>query len=164
MSDETPDPPRVWSQYAQAGIGHNSQDPAVERTEKILTDVLLYANQRVIARLKGSPVAPWLYGIMVHTEFAHAVRVLNLPGIGRDRVEQSFNSLGKIVRYGMDGSIRTDVVLRDRSGDQIIAIFDVKTGNAIMEPATETKYRLHTKVGPDVPIIILLAVRGTGLW
>ena len=105
---------------------------------------------------------PWRYGIRVHTEFARAVRDQNLPGIGKAGVEQSFGSDQEIKRYGYDGSIRTDVVLRNGSGD-IIAIFDVKTGNAIMEPATEAKYRHHTKVGPDVPIIIMHAVRGAGL-
>jgi len=163
MSDADPDPVRVWSQYAQAGVGQNSQNPAVERTKDILTDILLGVNRRVAAEAQSNPISARLYGIFVHRDFANAVRAQDLPGIGRDGVEQSFNGLGEIVRYGLDASIRTDIVLRDRSG-RIIAIFDVKTGNAAMAPATAKRYRRHTQVGPEVPIIILHAVRGAGLW
>ena len=88
-----------------------------------------------------------LYGVTVHAEFARAVRAKNLPGIGLDGVEQSFDWTG-FVRYGLDGSIRTDVVLRNKKGD-IIAIFDVKTGNAIMTPAREAKMRAYTRVGRE---------------
>ena len=163
MSDEDFDPPRVWSQYAQVGTPRTSDLATIERIQGILSDTLLSVNKRVSARVRGTSVAPWLYGINVHTEFAHAVRALDLPGIGRAGVEQSFDINGKIARYGLDGTIRTDVVLRNRNND-IIAIFDVKTGNAIMEPATEARYRLQTKVGPEVPIFILHAVRGLGLY
>jgi len=41
------------------------------------------------------------YGICVHRDFANAVRAQDLPGIGRDGVEQSFNGLGEIVRYDL---------------------------------------------------------------
>jgi hypothetical protein len=76
-------------------------------------------------------------------------------------VEQSFDPDG-LARYGLDGSIRTDVVLRNRK-DEIIAIFDVKTGNATMAPVREAKIRAYTRVGRDVPIIIMRAVRASGL-
>ena len=51
---------------------------------------------------------------------------MDLPGIGKDGVEQSFK-LEDVVNYGVAGSIRTDVVLRD-AGDRVMAIYDVKTG------------------------------------
>ena len=100
-----------------------------------------------------------MYGIRVHTEFAAAVRERNLPGIGRAGVEQSYDAEG-LARYGLDGSIRTDVVLRN-DAEKIIAIYDVKTGNATMSPAREARIRAFTRVGREVPVIILRAVRRT---
>jgi hypothetical protein len=88
------------------------------------------------------------------------VRAQNLPGIGTNGVEQSFDAEG-LARYGLDGSIRTDVVLRNEK-QQIIAIYDVKTGNATMRPVREAEIRAFTRVGRDVPVIILRAVRGAG--
>jgi hypothetical protein len=64
-----------------------------------------------------------------------------------------------LARYGMDGSIRTDVVLGD-DDNKIIAIYDVKTGGATMRPARAVEIREYTKVGPDVSIFILHAVKG----
>jgi hypothetical protein len=57
-------------------------------------------------------------------------------------VEQSFDA-EVLTRYGMDGSIRTDVILRDDER-KIIAIYDVKTGNATMRPAREAEIRAKT--------------------
>ena len=71
------------------------------------------------------------------------------------RLDCSFHSRRR------DGSIRTDVVLRNEQG-HIIAIYDVKTGNATMAPAKEAKIRAYTCVGREVPLIILHAVRGVG--
>ena len=85
------------------------------------------------------------------------MRARNLPGIGKAGVEQSFDAEG-LARYGLDGSIRTDVVLRNEGG-KIIAIYYVKTGKAAMRPAREAEIRAFTKAGPDVPVIILHAVR-----
>ena len=69
---------------------------------------------------RRDPITARLYGVLVHAEFARVVKALNLPGIGTVGVEQSFDSEG-LARYGLDGSIRTDVVLRNESGE-IIAI------------------------------------------
>jgi hypothetical protein len=43
--------------------------------------------------------------------------------------EQSFDWDGT-VRYGLDGSIRTDVILWDENREKVIAIWDLKTGKA----------------------------------
>jgi hypothetical protein len=94
----------------------------------------------------------------VHTAFARAVRDLNLPDIGRTGVEQSFDADGK-ARYGQDGSIRTDVVLRNEEG-RIIAIYDLKTGEAIIRPSRAGELRAMTHAGSDVPVIELHSVRG----
>ncbi len=120
--------------------------------------ILIQVNGAVSAR--RDPLSARLYGVIVHAEFARAVRARNLPGIGTVGVEQSFDPDG-LARYGLDGSIRTDVVLRNEQR-QIIAIYDVKTGNATMEPAREAKIRAYTRVGREVPVIILHAVRGLG--
>jgi len=58
-----------------------------------------------------------------------------------------------------EGSIRTDVVLRDEIGD-IIAIYDVKTGSAGIEPRRAADLRGKTGTDASVPIIELQAVRG----
>jgi hypothetical protein len=154
-SDASPDPLGVWSQYAEAANNNNAPDPAIERTRQTLYGILVRVNAEVASR--RDPLSPNVYGIRVHAEFANAVRARNLPGIGKAGVEQSFDAEG-LARYGLDGSIRTDVILRNEAG-KIIAIYDVKTGKAAMRPAREAEIRDFTKVGPDVPVIILHAVR-----
>lgn len=47
-----------------------------------------------------------------------------------------------------------DAVLRNEIGD-IIAIYDVKTGDDTIEPRRGRELRAATGVGPDVPIIVL---------
>jgi hypothetical protein len=155
-SDARADPIRVWSQYAQIESDNSAQDPAIENTRQVLHDLLSQVNASVSTR--RDPLSARLYGVIVHAEFAKAVRAKNLPGIGQVGVEQSFDVDG-LARYGLDGSIRTDIVVRNTQG-QIIAIFDVKTGNATLSSTREAKIRAFTRVGYDVPVIILRAMRG----
>jgi hypothetical protein len=157
MSDASPDPTTVWAQYAQYGSNSGDPDPAIERTREILHNTLVRVNSSVSSR--QDILAGRQYGVRVHKEFADAVREQDLPGIGIKGVEQSFDAKG-LARYGLDGSIRTDVVLRNDEG-KIIAIYDVKTGNATMGPTRAEEIRAYTRVGTDVPIIILHAVRGS---
>jgi HK97 family phage portal protein len=96
---------------------------------------------------------PQLYGTLVHKLFANAVRLQGLRGIGYFDVEQTFGDV-EDAPYGARGSVRTDVVLRNDIGD-IIAVYDVKTGNARITDARERELRLKTKIGPRVPIIEL---------
>ena len=145
----------AWRQYAEFGGLSKEDERAVEETTKILSNVLARVNQLVSLR---PGLTARLHGIAVHTEFAAAVKALNLPGIGALGVEQSFHPVG-FARYGKRGSIRTDVVLRNAKGI-IIAIYDVKTGDAEMRPSTKERYREYTKVAPDVQIFILRARRG----
>jgi len=77
-----------------------------------LHKVVLAVATAVIRRPGSSPQQ---FGTAVHTVFAAAVRSMNLPGIGRTGVEQSFDK-GGLAKYGQDGSIRTDVVLRNAKG------------------------------------------------
>src|SRR5262249_6246318 len=107
----------------------------------------------------GKGMTPTQYGTYVHVQFANAVRALNLPGIGTKGVEQSFDADGANVPYGSYGTIRTDIVLRNKDG-RIIGVYDVKTGDATMSPAREDKIREYTRIGPEVPVFILRATRG----
>jgi hypothetical protein len=144
--------------YAELGRPSAEDERAVEETTEILTKLLVSINGTV-SRVPG--LTARLHGILVHTEFAIAVKALKLPPHLRNltlQVEQSFDQLGS-TRYGQPGSIRTDVILRN-AGGVIIAIYDVKTGDAEMRPSTEQKYREYTKVNPSVPLIILRARRG----
>lgn len=61
-----------------------------------------------------------------------------MPGIGENGVEQSFSEKD-VVKYGADGSIRTDVIMRDANG-RVIAIWDVKTGSAELTDARRRKF------------------------
>lgn len=71
-----------------------------------------------------------VYGTLVHTAFAAAVRALNRPDLF---VEQSFD-LDGVAQYGGDGTIRTDVIL---GPDPLfpLVIYDLKTGAAILTQA-----------------------------
>jgi len=67
--------------------------------------------------------------------------------------------LGDIVRYGANGSIRTDVILRDENGE-IIAVWDIKTGNGELTKARRQEIRDELDLSDDVPIIELHISRG----
>jgi hypothetical protein len=87
---------------------------AVDQT----TDALVEIRAEVYART-GDGSGP-LYGIEAHAIFGKLVADRGLPGISRKDVEQSF-SLGEAATYGMAGSVRTDVLLRD-SNQNIIGV------------------------------------------
>jgi hypothetical protein len=102
--------------------------------------------------------APSVYGTAVHVDFGLRVRLEGIPGIAPTDVEQSFFKTEE-AGYGIPGSIRTDVILRNDVGD-IMAIYDVKTGGAVLTPSRVRELRDHTGVGPEVPIIELQVNRG----
>jgi hypothetical protein len=93
--------------------------------------------------------------------FANDVKLQNLPGIGRTGVEQSF-SLGDIAEYGEDGTVRVDVYMRDGTG-KIIAIWDVKTGGAVLTGARVRQLRAEAGVSSNVWVIELHVTRGATL-
>jgi hypothetical protein len=154
MSDASPDGIRVWTQYAQAENNSNRDAAAVARTTVILHNIVTQVSAAVLRRLGSSPRE---YGTDVHTAFARVVREPDLPGIGKKGVEQSFDREGE-ARYGKDGSITTDVVLRNEEG-KIIAIYDLKIGSAIIRPSRAAELRAMTGAGPDVPVIELHSSR-----
>jgi hypothetical protein len=148
----------AWRRYAEVGGLTVEDERAVDETTEILETLLARINGAA-ARVPG--LTAQAYGIFVHTQFGIAVKALQLRRHLRHltlQVEQSFDELGP-TRYGQPGSIRTDVILRNARG-AIIAIYDVKTGNAEMRPLTEKKYREYTKVNPAVRLFILRANRG----
>lgn len=105
--------------------------------------------------------SPQVYGTAVHVAFGTAVRFEGLPGIGFADVEHSFMD-GKDASHGASGSIRTDILLRNDVGD-IIAIYDVKTGQTGLSPGRVRKIRRHTGVLSNIPIIELHILRGASI-
>jgi hypothetical protein len=127
---------------ALTGIEH------IDETTKKLAQIL--AN--TIDELGVFLDSPQKYGILVHKLFAINVLLAGIQGIGPLDVEASFG-----LPPGYDdtkSSIKPDVVLRNYVGD-IIAMYDVKTGEEGVEPWREGELRAATGVGPDVPIIVL---------
>ena len=148
MSDAYPEPLIPGAQYAQVIQQNNAilRNPKIDRTTERLLSILTETVESL-----GAGSGP-IFGIQAHFEFAKRVKALNIPGIREKGVEQSFN-LGRIVRYGLDGSVRTDIVLRDRSGIPI-AIYDLKTGTAKLTPSRVQE--LRNAVGrQDIPVIEL---------
>jgi hypothetical protein len=128
-----------------------------ETTDRLSTDLI-----RVMDNMEFIPDrTPQAYGVAVHAAFATSVRAADYPGIGRDGVEQSF-LLNEVVQYGFAGSIRTDVVLRDVTGD-VIAIYDVKTGGAVLSSSRADQLRERTGALPNTPVIELHFFRGSSL-
>ena len=164
MSDASPDPIRPGAQYAagptqitihpSALTGISTIDDTTKRLVSTLATVM-----DTVDYLPG--LRPQEYGKLVHYAFAAAVRAGNFPGIGFFDVETTFGP-DLDAHYGSKGSIRTDVVLRNEVGD-IMAIYDVKTGDAIIDQRRAAQLRAKTGVGPRVPIIELHVLRGVTL-
>src|SRR5215510_2746468 len=132
-----------------AQTGFSTIDETTERLRTILENV-------VNGRPQGFGKE---YGSTVHYDFANAVRSENLRGI---EVEQSFNILDPDVRYGKKESVRTDVILRNDSGD-VTVIYDVKTGGALLDARRVQELRDKTGAGPRTPIIEMHVQRGLSL-
>jgi hypothetical protein len=60
------------------------------------------------------------------------------------------------VRYGLDGSIGTDIALRDPKNPSQgpIAVYDLKTGNAVLTPSRVEQIRGALRQ-PGLPVIML---------
>jgi hypothetical protein len=123
------------------------------------TDEILDVLKEVVESTE--PGEGFLYGIQIHAALAARLRALDLPGIGRHGVEQSFVA-GDIVRHGLSGSIRTDVLLRDgrTSAAPIRAIWDIKTGEMGLSPRRIRALRAGAGVDDRVPVIEIHLLRG----
>jgi len=148
ISDASPDPMVPGAQYAQTRI--NIETSALTGIQRIDDTTMKLAN--TLARVKdvvdyAPNLGPAVYGTEVHTAFAAALRLQQLPGVD---VEPTFGG----DYYGATGSLRPDAVLRNDIGD-VIAIYDVKTGEKGIDPIRAAKLRLSAGVGNEVPVIQL---------
>ena len=143
---------RVTQNNALTGI--SNIDEITERLSNTLINVM--DTMQVISTRSGAA-----YGVAVHVGFAASVRSQDIPGIGSAGVEQSFKA-GDVVKYGVEGSIRTDVTLRG-ANREVMAIYDVKTGDAVLRPSRAQELRDHTKAAPGTPVIELHFQRGPSL-
>jgi hypothetical protein len=123
------------------------------------TDLLVGVISDIVAQ--NGPGKGRLYGIAIHTQAAVLIRSLDLPGIGSYGVEQSF-SAGGTVRYGLDGSIRTDIILRNgRTADApILAVYDIKTGTGTLNRGRTQEIREALGIDESIPVIELHVLRG----
>lgn len=130
-------------------------DPKIDAKNDQLVDIIREVVEGV------PPGAGPEYGTMIHASAAQRIRDYDLPGIGKHGVEQSF-SLGDTVRYGLDGSIRTDIVMRNgrTANAPIMAIWDIKTGGAKLTKDRVDQIRREAGVGDDVPVIEIHVERG----
>lgn len=127
---------------------------SIDETSDALSDVLT----DVIEKLEYLPsISASKYGIAVHVLFGIEVSLKQLPGVGD--IERTFSPEDADPYYGVAGSIRTDVTLRNIQGD-IIAIYDVKTGNARISQARADELRLKTGAAPPTPVFELNVTRG----
>lgn len=114
----------------------------------------------VMEKLQFIPESsPQVYGMIVHSAFANSVRLQDLPGIGYRNVERSFSLEDSDPRYGLAGSIRTDVVLQNDQGD-ILAIYDVKTGSRRISAARANELREKSGATANTPVFELNIERG----
>lgn len=134
-----------------AQTGFSTIDETTEKLRPILENV-------VNARPEGFGPD---YGKAIHYDFAAAVRSGNLRGIGSEGVEQTFgpDPDRRDAPYGTKGSVRTDITLRNDGGD-VIAIYDVKTGDATLGPRRVQELRDKTGASRHVPIIEMHIRRG----
>ena len=123
----------------------------IDDTTKKLADLLAKVVDGIEPR-----IAQALYGIMVHTRFAAAVRAANLRGV---EAESTFNLFSSPI-YGSKYSKRPDAILRD-DGDDIVAIYDVKTGIAGLRPSRVDELRATTLTTDDTYVIEMSIIRGT---
>lgn len=127
---------------------------SIDETSQALSDILV----RVIEGLDFLPeTTPQLYGTAVHVAFGLAVRGASLPGVGD--IERSFNLDDSDPHYGLVGTVRTDVTYRNAAGE-IMAIYDVKTGDRRMSVARANELREKTGAAPNTPVFELNVVRG----
>lgn len=126
------------------------------------TDILVDVAKDILQQF-GTGYGP-LNGVMIHKEFASRIKALNLPGIGVFGVEESY-SLSEVARYGLHGTVRTDVILRNgRTRDApILAVWDLKTGSARLGPKRVRELRSQLGIDAGIPIIEIHLNRGVSL-
>jgi hypothetical protein len=135
--------------YEQALTGDSQIDDVTKRLTQILQDTT-----DKLARMPGQPQQ---YGIVVHLAFAEAVIDAGIRGISPSDVERPFSLPPN---YGSDKTfVIPDVVLRNDAGD-IVAVYDVKTGNEGFRPSRVSELRAALGVDSGVYFIELSLLRG----
>jgi len=128
-------------------------DERIDSTTEKLSDTL----KNVMNVFEFIPYdTPRAYGTAVHSAFGAAVMAKNLEGV---EVELSYKNNIEVT-YGEQGSVRADVALRSVSGE-VIAIYDLKTGGAVVSPSRANELRSHFSASRYVPVIELHALRGS---
>lgn len=157
-SDQPRDERGRWT--SEGGIEVRTYDgfltgiPTIDNTSESLSNILV----RVMETVDYLPeMTPSTYGVAVHTAFGLAVKRADLPGVGD--IERSFSLEDSDPHYGLPGSVRTDATLRNIQGD-VIAIYDVKTGDTQMSGSRADELREMTRAAPDTPVFELNIVRG----
>jgi RHS repeat-associated protein len=107
-----------------------------------LSDDLTAAAGRAVGRV--GPGKGAVYGTRVHSVFETEVNALGRSGI---RTEVSYLNGAEVAR-GTAGSVRLDVVEYGSNG-QILNVFDLKTGSAVLTPQRIIQIQSH--IG-DIPI------------
>jgi hypothetical protein len=113
--------------------------PTIDNTSEALSNILT----KVMATLEYLPE--------MSPQFA------DLPGVGD--IERTFSLEDSDPRYGLAASIRTDVTLRNIQGD-IIAIYDVKTGDKRISRSRAEELREKSRAAANTPVFELNVVRG----
>lgn len=157
-----PEQPRnEWGRWTSGGgvsvtksSGFYTGIQSIDETSDALSDILT----NVIEKLEYLPsMSPQVYGMLVHVAFGLEVRLKGLQGVGD--IERTFSLEDSDPYYGFAGSVRTDVTLRNIQGD-IVAIYDVKTGNARMSQKRADRLREKTGAASGTPVFELNVTRG----
>jgi hypothetical protein len=128
---------------ASALTGIDNIDETTKRLAKILA-----SSVDEVGHVPGAQ----RFGTAVHVDFAFNVFFAGIRGISPADIERSFN-----LPPGYPSTretVRPDVVLRNDIGD-IIAIYDVKTGDEGLRRARRAELRAATGVDRSVPVIEL---------
>ena len=139
-----------------AGPGAPVEDPRIVATQDLIMLATAAVMQRVDAQKMITDSNRAVAGTMIHKMLADEIKSLNLPGVS---VEQSFIN-GDVVSYGADGSVRTDVILRDTNSINgiPIAVWDFKTGRATSTPTSRIAAIVKGLFGanpPDIPVKVI---------
>jgi len=160
----SPDQPRVpagnpdggrWTTGPQYAALTPKIDPSALTGISQIDDVtkkLAQILQNVVNTLALLPGQPQRYGRLVHRIFAAAVIAEGIRGISPLDVERTFNLPSGYSEF--KDTVRPDVVLRNDIGD-IVAIYDVKTLDATLDPWRARELRAAAGVGREVPVIEL---------
>ena len=104
------------------------------------------------------------FGTAVHVDFANRVRKLDLPGIGQEGVEQGFYiGLQDSLNMGWLAASERMSLRGFRNPDQRpIAVYDLKTGNAVLTSRRVEEILRHVNA-PGVQVIELQYRTGDAL-